>query len=160
MLGDERGPINFLDFLAAFRPKIFTSSSSVTNTCINLQTNEFQVEEALDLLSEVIFCHKYQLESVFRYLDYNNDYKVSRSEFLNGILSLLLLVKKRINEQVSSIALSDKSLQLLLNTNWNIHHIEILADVIDTNQDGLIQFSEFVERFSYDARIRMADDIL
>ena len=155
VLGDERGPINYLDFLSMFRPKPVTSASNPQ------ARGTLELSETLQTLTEMLLSHRYELESVFRFLDFDNDQRVTREEFVVGVMSLVRLFQNRVQRQIEEggkLDFSELTRKRLMNTRWERSHVEELADFVDVNGDGVIQYTEFTDHFSYDAKQRCAVD--
>lgn len=133
VLGDEKGAINFMTFLAPFQPShqalkslnltstsnaraagrqggsdcgsasgSFAAASVMTGVSLSdpaaleAARQEGSAERtALQHLSTLLFAHKYELQSVFRFFDHNGDDSVSLDEFAGGLLALVRLFRAR-----------------------------------------------------------------
>jgi diadenosine tetraphosphatase ApaH/serine/threonine PP2A family protein phosphatase len=161
VLGDERGPINFMAFLASFQPQHAlpapprAEAASASAAPMVDEDAAPRLSEALATLVELLFAHRYELESVFRFMDYDNDQSVTREEFICGVTALVRLFKSKVQHQLQNggeRVYSEATYTKLLGTEWGRAEMEELADLVDVNRDSVIQYTEFMEHFSYKAR--------
>lgn len=105
--------MHLVSFLLRFRPvntvleKAIESASSHTS------------RENLEQLAQMLHRNRYQLESLFRYMDLNGDERISVREFKEGIVGL----------------------QHVLQYNFSEHDLELLIKHMDTNNDGYISYA-------------------
>jgi len=125
VLGDERGPINYMTFLAPFQPshtalKAFalpggSDTASVVSSSVEISALEAARQEgseeriALQHLAALLFAYKYELQSVFRFFDHDCDDAVSIEEFASGLLALMRLFRARARLQAEAAAAGGKS---------------------------------------------------
>jgi hypothetical protein len=110
---------------------------------------------ALTQLSQLLYSHRYEVESVFRFLDLDNNGSVTRDEFVTGIYNLIVLFRAKVsrmrNEMHPDCETYASNASLLLDFAWDKDSLRQLAEIVDQNGDDEIQYSEFMNHFKYEA---------
>jgi len=111
---------------------------------------------ALAQLSQLLYSHRYQVESVFRFLDLDNNGSVSRDEFITGIYNLIVLFRAKVTkmrqEEHPDCEVYANNASLLLDLDWDRNNLTYFADIVDQNGDDEIQYGEFISHFEFEAQ--------
>lgn len=157
--GKKRGLINYYTFFLRFRP-VYSPVATPESLCESSDDNDSDFdnsnnvvqdfseensskeggtkitpqlpkrkktpeERLLRELSALLTIYRYDLESLFRFFDLDGSGTISLGELKDGLMSLGLVLKKSFND-----TLVDRVLKLM-----------------DQNNDGIIQYDEFFEKF-------------
>lgn len=116
--GDKKGDVDFIAFLHRFVP---------TSKFIKKDQSGEVVEsdKPLMMLIHLLHSKRYELESLFRYFDFNGDGAISIEEFKEGLGALEDLVDHTFTET----------------------EVNRLVEIMDTDGDGDISYAEFFNSF-------------
>ena len=111
---------------------------------------------ALSQLSQLLYSHRYEVESVFRFLDLDNNGSVTRDEFITGIYNLIVLFRAKVTkmreENHPDCETYANNAALLLEVDWDRQNLQFFADIVDVNNDNEIQYQEFMTHFKFEAQ--------